>query len=77
MFNQPQHNHNPEKKSIEDCFPRAEDQRFAAAEFINENIHIDCYDRYSSDTHRSSFNIETENITSNLSLNDSVKMDLY
>ena len=41
------------------------------------NIHVDCNDRHSLDSDRSSFNIETENITSNLNLNNSIKMDLY
>ena len=54
-----------------------EDQKFTADEFINENIHIDWYDRYNSDSDRSSFNNESEIITSNLNLNDSVKMNLY
>ena len=77
IFNQSQHNYNHDKNSKEDCFPRVEDQKFTADEFINENIHIDCYDRYNSDTDRRSFNSETENIASNLNLNDGVKMDLY
>ena len=37
------------------------------------NIRVDCNDRHSSDSDRSTFNIETENITSNLNLNNSVK----
>ena len=65
------------KSSKEDCFPCIEDQKFTADESINENMNVDCYDRYSSDSDRSSFNIETENITSNLNLNNSVKLDLY
>ena len=38
---------------------------------------VDCNDHKSSDSDRSSFNIETEIITSNLNLNNSVKIDLY
>ena len=73
IFNQPQHKHNPEKSWKEDLFPCTEDHKFTADEFIYENIHIDYYDRYNSDSDRSSFNNESEIITSNLNLNDSVK----
>ena len=41
------------------------------------NFYISSNDRHSSDSDQSSFNIETENITSNLNLNNSVKMNLY
>ena len=77
IFNQPQHNHNYETSWNEDWFSCIANQKFTADEFINENVHVDCYDRYNSDSDRSSFNIETDNITSNLNLNDSDKMDLY
>ena len=38
---------------------------------------VDCNGRHSSDSDRRSFNIETEIITSNLNLNNSVKIDLF
>ena len=37
----------------EDWFPCIEDHKFTADEFINEHIHVDCYDRYNSDSNRS------------------------
>ena len=74
MFSQPKHNHNHERSLKEDCFPCIEDQKFTAGEeCINENIHVDCYDRYNSDQDRSSFNIETENASRNPDPSDSVK----
>ena len=42
-----------------------------------QNFYLSSNDRHSSHSDWSSFNIETENITSNLNLNNSVKMDLY
>ena len=78
FFNQPKHNRNPERSLKEDRFPCIEDQKFTANEkCINENIHVDCYDRCNSDSDRSSFNIETENVSRNLDPGDSVKMKLY
>ena len=57
----------------EDCFPCIDHKKFTADEFINETFYVDYNDRRSSDSDRSSFNIETEIITSNLNLNNSVK----
>ena len=64
------------KRSKEDCFPCIADQKFTADECINETFMSTCNDRHSLDSDRSSFNIETENITSNLNLDNSIKMDL-
>ena len=38
IFNLPQHNHNVEKSSREDCFSCIENQKFTADEFRNETF---------------------------------------
>ena len=74
ILNQPKNNHNPERSLKEDCF---HELRIRNSQLMrNENIQVDCYDRCNSGSDRSSFNIETENVSRNLDPSDSVKMDL-
>ena len=64
IFNQPQHNHNPERSMKEDWFLCVEDQELP-------NWWKDRkYDRCNSDSDRRSCNIETETISRNLNVND-------